>query len=119
MLDLKEIQVAQSCDVSTRTISRLKNSEVTALPVTFLYNIHVKYNVNLNWLIAGNGDIFGVNSEKNVAAEPVANYEKREENRYARHLEEENRWLREKYDELMKQLGHIRGNNPGNMRDSG
>lgn len=118
MLNLRDMQVAQSCDVSTRTISRLKNSEVTALPVAFLYNIHVKHNVNLNWLIAGNGEIFGENSEKSVVAESQLQYGKSDD-KYARHLEDENKWLRDKYDELMKEVRNIRGTNPGNMRNSG
>lgn len=105
LLDVKDSEVAKTCDISVRTVSRLKHNVLTALPVSALYNLHVAYDVNLNWLIAGNGDKFCGNKDVSGISkvqEPRTPYKSKNDSKYIEHLEFENKWLREKYDELLK-----------------
>lgn len=102
LLKIKESDAADVCNVSTRTISRLKHRDVTAIPVTVLANMHTEYKVNLNWLITGNGARFSDTNDTSVLNDPPSTYKKKSESKLEVHLEEENKWLRDKYDELLK-----------------
>lgn len=119
LLKIKESDAATVCNVSTRTISRLKHNEVSAIPVDVLINIREVYGVNLNWLITGKGDIFSDKKDLSVLQEPVSTYSKNEDSKLQTHLEEENKWLREKYDDLMRILTNEGVHRETGVRNSG
>ncbi len=119
LLKIKESDAAAVCNVSTRTISRLKHRDVTAIPVSVLANMHIEYKVNLNWLITGNGARFSDTNDTSVLNDPPSLYKKKNESKLEKHLEEENKWLKEQNDKLLNILANKGANQKTQVRNSG
>jgi transcriptional regulator with XRE-family HTH domain len=67
---------AKTLDISFRTYQTYEQGQVKVIPHTFIEKLHKQYNVSLEWLLLGKGDIFiddksnaivNVNNSNNVA----------------------------------------------------
>lgn len=62
-LELSQVRMATLGDVSQQLYSLYERGEVTPT-IPFVASLHMSTGVNLNWLIAGKGDMFVVLDEE-------------------------------------------------------
>lgn len=60
-LGLSQIEFARELNISQATLSRHERNDT--LPYEFLDTIHKRFNVDLNWLVAGHGDILKIDGD--------------------------------------------------------
>jgi transcriptional regulator with XRE-family HTH domain len=107
-IEMSNEKIAQHLGIDVRTFYRLKNGSVKKIDINVIYALRTKFNVDLNWLFgtAGNDSSKALNINESLITEGK---EAITEGKYISHLEDENRWLREKYDELLNRQKHEEG----------
>ncbi|QGY44131.1 helix-turn-helix domain-containing protein [Maribellus comscasis] len=57
-LQLTQSKFAEELQVSIAYVGAIESGKIKSVSKKVLYRIHEKFNVNFNWLLAGNGEMF-------------------------------------------------------------
>jgi transcriptional regulator with XRE-family HTH domain len=78
-LRINQTEFAEPIGVAPSRISQWLNEELNLRPNTEQYGLIYKiYNVNINWLILGEGEMYHAKENANQVNEPISEYNKNE-----------------------------------------
>jgi len=110
-------KLADVLGVSSRTLKRIEAGEVSTVSIEMLATLRQQFNIDLNALFSKEYN----NDDKSVPHQANDNPIKYGSipDRFAKHLEEENKWLKEQNEKLLNMIANKGADEKTHVRNSG
>jgi transcriptional regulator with XRE-family HTH domain len=110
-------KLADILGVSSRTLKRIEAGEVSTVSIEMLATLRQQFNIDLNALFSKeyNNDDRSVHHQANDNSIKYGSIP----DRFAKHLEEENKWLKEQNEKLLNMIANKGADEKTQVRNSG